>query len=101
MQLRELKRYPFTRVLVEYAPEDRGVYVLWHHADVLFIGEADENLKSVLAEHLEGARGECTRAATHYSWEITSLDSLLESELLAECLSDREAPPRCQESAKR
>lgn len=100
MHLRKLKRYPFTRVLVEYAPEDRGVYVLWHDVEVLFIGKTARSLKAVLSEHLAGARGDCTRAATHYSWEITPFDSLRESELLTDYLVEREALPRCQRLAK-
>src|ERR1700758_852009 len=82
----EMKRYPFTRPVMEYAPYDvGGVYVLWEGDEVIYIGRSGStrNIRACLLEHLEGRRGGCTSKATHYSWEITIWDAARETELLS------------------
>ena len=77
-----MKRYPFTRPIIEYAPYDVG---------------GTHNIRACLLEHLDGRRGDCTRTATHYSWEITIWDSARETELLALFARENRRDPRCQQ----
>ena len=98
----EMKRYPFTRPILEYAPSDvGGVYVLWEGDEVIYIGRTGNttNIRACLLDHLEGTRGACTRNATHYSWEITIWDSARETELLALFARENRKDPRCQQSS--
>ncbi len=95
-----MKRYPFTRAVIEYAPSDvSGVYVLWDADEVIYVGRTGSatNIRSCLLEHLEGTRGKCTIHATHYSWEITLWDSARETELLALFSRENRRDPRCQQ----
>jgi hypothetical protein len=97
-----MKRYPFTRGVIEYAPHEAGgVYVLWIDDEVIYIGRTggSRNIRTCLLEHLEGARGGCTATATHYSWEITMWDSARENELLALFARENARDPRCQQAA--
>jgi len=97
-----MKRYPFTRPVLDYAPYDiGGVYVLWEGDEVIYIGRTggSRNIRSCLLEHLEGTRGGCTTRATHYSWEITLWDSARETELLALFAKENSRDPRCQQGA--
>ncbi|HTM58773.1 MAG TPA: hypothetical protein VL199_00320 [Burkholderiales bacterium] len=96
----EMKRYPFSRPILEYAPFDiGGVYVLWEGDEVIYIGRTGSatNIRACLLEHLDGKRGDCTRNATHYSWEITLWDAARETELLALFTRENRKDPRCQQ----
>lgn len=96
-----MKRYPFTRAIIEYAPfAESGIYVLWEADEVIYIGRTGNanNIRACLIEHLDGARGGCTRQATHYSWEITKWDSARETELLALFARENRKDPRCQQT---
>ena len=62
------KPWRFTPSVIEVAPEEPGVFVLWRDAEVLFIGFAG-NLRHALLQHSNGSLDRHTRAATHYRWE--------------------------------
>ena len=97
-----MKRYPFTRPIIEYAPYDvAGVYLLWEGDEVIYIGRTgtSTNIRACLLEHLDGIRGGCTSTATHYSWEITLWDSARETELLALFARENRRDPRCQQKS--
>ena len=97
-----MKRYPFTRPIIEYAPHDEGgVYVLWDGDEVIYIGRTGNahTIRTCLVEHVEGVRGGCTRTATHYSWEITIWDAARETELLALFARENRRDPRCQQES--
>jgi excinuclease UvrABC nuclease subunit len=71
--LREV--FPFTARLIGGAPEQPGVYVLWQDGETIYIGAAlggAATIRSRLVEHFSGNAGDCTRRASHYSWEIAS-----------------------------
>jgi hypothetical protein len=90
------KRWPFTRVNLEYAPEDPGIFVLWEGEEVIYIGRATgSTIKEELLAHQDGARGSCTMKATHYSWEIAALALVREAELLEEFRVLHRRAPRC------
>ena len=78
--------------MVEGAPDDSGVYILYRGRRVIYIGRAD-SIQARLREHLEGAVCECSRAATHYSWEIVLQPRLRELELLQEQRAAGGLPP--------
>ena len=80
-------RYSFTRKMLDGAPKDMGVYVLWRDQQLLYIGRAlggASTISSCLEEHMSGGRCDCSRQATHYSWEIVLQPIGRELELLAE-----------------
>ena len=74
-------RYRFVPRMVEGAPEDTGVYTLYRGSRVLYIGRAAE-IRSRLRQHMSGEVCDCSRQATHYSWEIVAQPSARELELL-------------------
>ena len=92
------KRWRFNRAILEHAPEHPGIFVLWDGDEVIYIGSTRHGtaIKAVLLEHQDGQRGECTRRATHYSWEIHPRPSAREAELLAEFGQLHSRDPRCQ-----
>ena len=84
--------------MVDGAPRDMGVYVLWRNQQLLYIGRAlggATTIFSRLNDHMSGAVCECSRQATHYSWEITLQPALRELELLQDQRRLAGAPPPC------
>lgn len=80
-------RYPFTRRMIDGAPKDMGVYVLWREGELLYVGRAlggATTISSCLDEHMRGTRCSCSSQATHYSWEIVLQPAMREAELLRE-----------------
>lgn len=92
------KKYRFAMSLVQYAPEETGVYALWHGDEMIYVGRAAEKAQGIqhcLIEHLQGSRGVCTAKATHYSWEICLLPAVREAEILREFREAHHREPRC------
>jgi predicted GIY-YIG superfamily endonuclease len=87
-------RYPFNRRLIAGAPRDMGVYLLYRGSEVIYIGRA-VNIQLRLQEHMDGAVCECSRQATHYSWEIVLQPQVRELELLQEQHERCGALPLC------
>jgi hypothetical protein len=93
-------RYPFTRKMIDGAPNDMGVYALWRDNRLLYIGRAlggSSTISSSLNEHMNGARCDCSRQATHYSWEIVMQPNVRELELLREQQSAAGGLPPCNQ----
>lgn len=93
-----LPRYPFTRAMIEHAPEGFGVYGLFEGDELVYIGRATRgmSIKACLAMHLDGVLGACTATATHYTWELGQWPSARETELLNAFGSAHGREPRCQ-----
>lgn len=94
--------FPFTAKLIAGAPEEAGVFLLWHGGEIVYIGRADgrgATIRSCLVEHFSGARGPCTRRAEDYSWEISLHPALRELELLEEYRKLFSRLPRCNSAA--
>lgn len=87
-------RYPFNRRMVQGAPRDMGVYILYAGTRPLYIGRA-ASIQARLEEHMDGAVCECSRKATHYSWEIVLQPQVRELELLQEERERAGALPPC------
>lgn len=96
MSLSRQHRWSFTPTLVGYAPDEPGVYSIWRDDEIIYIGHAKRGLglRKALTEHLEG-RLECTRGATHYSWEITYIPEQRERKVLGDYYEARGSFPRC------
>ncbi|HEY5897559.1 MAG TPA: hypothetical protein VIV54_08355 [Burkholderiales bacterium] len=86
----ESRRYKFTRIVLQGAPEEPGVYALWDGEELVYYGRG--TVRSSLLTHLERTR------ATHYSWEVCSDPAAREAELLREYQRAFGRPPR--ENAK-
>ena len=97
----KLPRYPFTRAMIEHAPDESGVYGLFYGAELIYVGRTRDgaSLKNALLLHQDGARGECTMRATAYTWEISLSPTARESEILARFHQSNRRDPRCQGKA--
>jgi hypothetical protein len=92
------KKWPFNQAMVAHAPEDPGVFLLWDGDECIYVGHArHETIRAALLRHMEGVSGACTKAATHYSWEITIWPAARETQLLAEFSAKHRRDPRCQQ----
>jgi hypothetical protein len=90
--------FPFTARLIGGAPDTSGVFVLWRDGEAIYIGAAfgrGVTIRTRLVEHFSGRAGECTRTATHYSWEISLRAAARELELLEEFSASFQRLPRC------
>jgi hypothetical protein len=94
-----LPRYPFTRAIIENAPEESGLYGLFDGDDFIFLGKtgAMASIKSCLLWHLVGAGGECTAKAKTYTWELSFSPAARELEILARYVQTLGRKPRCQD----
>ena len=92
------EQFPFTARLIAGAPEQAGVYALWHAGAVIYIGHAKgrgATIRSQLVEHFTGTLGACTRRASHYSWRISRDPAAAERDLLAEYRTANSRLPSC------
>ena len=71
------QRYKLTRIVLQGAPDEPGIYTLWDGDEVVYYGRAT-TIRSRLLEHLEKTH------ATHYSWEVCADPASREAELLRE-----------------
>jgi len=95
-----LPRYPFTRAAIEFAPEEPGVFGLFDGQELVYVGRADDrhdrSLRALLIRHQDGALGDCTMRATHYTWEIVMIGTAArETEILARYFQAHRRQPRC------
>ena len=81
------RRYKLTRIVLQGAPEEPGVYSLWDGEELVFYGHANM-IRTSLLEHLDTTR------ATHYSWEVCADPISREAELLREYARAYGRPPR-------
>lgn len=92
--------FDFTEFILSAAPEEPGVYSLWHRAELIYYGRAlggTTTIRSRLLSHLRGTEGKCTQSATHYSWEMCPEPARREVQLLTEFQSAYGRLPRCNE----
>lgn len=66
-------KYPFEEWAISGAPEDRGLYALYRHNELICVGVAmaadkDETIRSRLFVHFHG--GARAHGVTYYQWEI-------------------------------
>lgn len=89
------QRYKFTRIVLQGAPEEPGVYALWDGDELVYYGRAvgrnegpGATIRACLVAHLERTR------ATHYSWEVCADPATREAELLRDYKRLYGRPPR-------
>ena len=96
----ELRRYPFLGSMIDGAPEEPGVYLLWEDDELTHIaatGRGAASLRARLRDHLAGAIC-CGCRPTHYSWRLSRLPGVLVSEWLSQYRSKFQIDPRCNRS---
>ncbi len=96
-----LPRYLFTRMAVEHAPEEAGIYGLFDGEELIYVGRAsrEHTIQQCLLRHQDGAHGECTMKATRYTWEISTSPALRETEVIEKYRQKHQREPRCQAKA--
>lgn len=89
---------PFSTRAVTMALECEGVYALYDHQDLIYIGRSDGECKTIrarLQRHKDGRECRCTRKATLYRQERCDDPESREHELLKEYLAAHGKLPRC------
>jgi len=96
----ELRRYPFLPAVIEGAPEQAGVYVLWEGDELTYIGAAGPGTMTIKSRLLEHLRGEdhCSCSPTHYGWRLARHPQALERELLDQHQAKLQDAPRCNKA---
>lgn len=92
--------YAFTKGAVDMAPESPGVYALAQGSEIIYYGRAlggPTTIRSRLNDHFSGREGACTKQATQFAAEVTSLGEAREKELLNEYQRGAGKLPRCNE----
>jgi hypothetical protein len=89
-------KYRLTRVMVDGAPEEAGVYALWESDELIYVGRASgtTTIRARLLEHLE-SQAPCTMRASHYSWELSLRPALRENEVLGDYQARHGRAPKC------
>jgi hypothetical protein len=93
---------PFNEAFIEAAPQTSGVYFLYRHDRVIYIGIAvhGTGIREELRKHLEGVYGPRTRAATAFDYEQTRHPVVASREyLLAHMAQNRGRLPAGNRSA--
>lgn len=64
--------WPFTDPAIDLSPAEPGVYLLYRDSRLIYIGVAVNGawIRDELASHRRGARGDCTREATAFTYEL-------------------------------
>ena len=94
-------KYKLTRMMVDGAPDEAGVYALWEDDELIYLGRASGSatIRARLEEHLSRSLCPCAENATHYSWELALQPAARELELLREALARHGHLPRCNRDA--
>jgi hypothetical protein len=86
---------PFTRSLIEAAPDTVGVFALWQNGGVIYLGKASAGsatIRKALSEQLS-ARQWGSVASMRCSWEVADDPELRYRELLREFESAHHCAP--------
>ena len=62
---------PFTTEIIARVPASRGIYRLYQEGEVIYAGLATDSLRRELESHRRGERGDCTRGASGFLFEVT------------------------------
>lgn len=84
---------------IAHAPAEPGVYALWDHGELIYLGRTvgrGATIRSAVVDHWAGCLGNCTKKASHFSWEISQVPVLREAELLEEFKLKHGTLPRCR-----
>jgi hypothetical protein len=90
----------FTKLNVDGAPEEHGVYALLAYGELIYFGQAsgkNVTIRSRLQRHYSGTEGPCTKSATHFEYLVTPYPLTKETELLRAYKERHRRLPRCNE----
>jgi len=90
--------YRLISILAAGAPEQPGVYALWHDDEMIYLGRA-ASIRQRLADHLQRSDSPCLLDATHYTWELALHPEAREAELLEQFRRRYGRLPRCNGKA--
>jgi hypothetical protein len=78
--------WPFTDAAVEVSPTSPGVYLLYGHGRLIYIGLAvnGSGIRQELQSHRRGAYGSCTQAASAFLYELSADPMALHRHYLTE-----------------
>jgi hypothetical protein len=93
-------KYRLTRVMVEGAPSEAGIFALWEGDELIYVGRASPTatIRERLEQHLK-RNCACTTGASHYSWELSLRPATREVEILEEFVAQFGRLPRCNSDA--
>jgi hypothetical protein len=94
-------KYKLSRIMVDAAPDEQGVYALWEDEELIYLGRASRvvTIRACLKRQLTRSLCPCAERATHYSWELSLRPATRELELLQDFLEQHGRMPRCNEDA--
>jgi hypothetical protein len=87
--------YSFTWDNINKAPDSPGVYALYDHDEIIYIGQSEKSIRSRLSDHKSGNGASGTVSATDYWREVCSSPPEREAELLRWFYSENNRLPRC------
>ena len=96
----KLQRYPFDRRVIQGAPNEAGLYVLWESDELTYIGSVEPpglTIRQRLLEHWSG-RNHCACKPTHYSWRLALYPAELHEDWLRLHSATFQALPRCNKA---
>ena len=90
----------FTEKYVHQVPEQAGIFCLWHHANLVYVGRTAprSTLREELAHALTMAMAG-DMSATHFSYEVTAMPKTRAAEELRDHFERWGSLPRYNESA--
>jgi hypothetical protein len=90
----------FTEKYVHQVPEQSGIFCLWHHANLVYVGRTAprSTLREELAHALTMAMAG-DMSATHFSYEVTPMPKTRAAEELRDYFARWGSLPRYNESA--
>lgn len=94
------QQFMFSAAIVAVAPDSAGIYLLYQHGELIYIGRATGGLTTIrsrLMDHMRGDCGPCTTIATHYAYEIRPDPIAAEVAYLAEFKRVNGVLPRCND----
>jgi len=98
-----LPRFRCAQTVIDDAPAFAGIYGLFEGEELIYIGRATSDpghtIRDQLLLHRAGNLGDCTRAATHYTFEISRTARTREIEVLADHAARTNGTPRCNREA--
>ncbi len=93
--------FPFTEEDLQSVPDSPGVYELEADGEVLYVGMAQDNLRTHLQAHLIGSYVVCAKVAKQARVEAHPSPATRLRELLRENLLSRGRLPKCNSGGPR
>lgn len=79
-------------------PLGLGLYILYRHDEIIFIGTCAASIRARLFDHLEGKDEACKQSATHYRCEESQDLGTEQDHLIEEYKARYGVRPKCNEN---